>query len=227
MPLFDKVTGMLLPGNLTIGALGFLYRNATSVIANYTDLVDPDDLLPTSLPGLIDIRPDIDPDAFFGLINNIVVQLFSAENARWIEDHATAAFDWAVDAALTIAERLGDGVASISVQRPLVRAVRSYANTGVMYDTPVPFDYFALIEASADTEENEVADFDNAGVMYDIDVADYFDLSASATPIANEVARVPRDDTGVMHIQHYHNDNDKDTPDDVAASYGGAKPITW
>lgn len=216
---------MLLPGNLTVGVLGVLYRNATSALTNYTDNVDPDDFLPTSLPGLVDIRPDIDPDAFFGLVNNIIIQLFSADNARWIEDHAEAAFDWAVDAALTIAERLGDGVASITVQRPLVRAVRSYTNSGVMYDTPVSYDYFAIAESSADFSENE--EYDNAGIMYDLDVADYFDLSAAAEPVVSEVARVPRDDTGVMHIQHYHNDNEKDTPADVASQYGGAKPITW
>jgi hypothetical protein len=192
--MFDHVTGLLLY-NVTVDRLGDLYRNASDAISESVDSLTNGTLIREAA-----VRPELDPDAFFALVNNIILAVFSRENAEWIERNAELGFDWAVDAATSVADRLDSSFDVNHPLRLLARERRSYSNSGAMYDLASD-DYFDLVDNAELVDSTESND-------------------------ALESSRVARDEAGVMHIQNYHQDSTSDSDVDQGKK-GGATPITW
>ncbi len=185
-----------LPGNITANVVG-VYDVVEGSIGNMTDSAVGHVNGTIFEPVFAPVHPDVDPDAFFAVLNNVIVTLFSTENALWIEEQTQIAFDYLVDILFTAAKRVDVSVDDFT--RPLARARRSLS----MYDTDVD-DYFELA-ANAESFERSV--------------------DSTAVKVSSKRS-VNGFDAGVMHVQHVY-PPPVTPQDDANAQVGGAKPITW
>ncbi|CBY14849.1 unnamed protein product [Oikopleura dioica] len=193
--LLDSVVDYL-PGNITANVVG-VYEVVEGSLTNLTDSAVDQVNGTIFKPVFAPVHPDVDPDAFFAVLNNVIVTLFSTENALWIEEQTQIAFDYLVDILFTAAKRVDVSVDDFT--RPLARARRSFS----MYDSGVD-DYFEL---AANAEPFQRSD------------------DPPAVKVSSKRS-VSGFDAGVMHVQHVY-PPPVAPQDDDNAQVGGAKPITW